>query len=80
MESVLPGIVVNADIITIRHLLEMRSGLGNYGKNEEFMTQLEANPLREWKPEELVRVFKLGSGQAGYRFSTTTTPIIFCSA
>ncbi len=54
LESVLPGIVVNADIITIRHLLEMRSGLGNYGKNEEFMTQLEANPLREWKPEELV--------------------------
>lgn len=54
LENVLPGIVVNASNITIRHLLEMRSGLGNYSYNETFLELLAAEPLRVWTPEELI--------------------------
>ena len=54
LESVLPGSVVNADIVTIRHLLEMRSGLGNYSLNEEFLALITADPLHDWTPEELI--------------------------
>lgn len=32
VESIFPGIVVNSSNITIRHLLSMRSGLGDYNK------------------------------------------------
>ncbi len=51
----LPGLVPREDRITIRHLLEMRSGLGAYGPNPEFVKFMEPNPLRACTPEELVR-------------------------
>ena len=51
----LPGLVPRENKITIRHLLEMRSGLGAYGRNPEFTKFMEPNPLRACTPEELVK-------------------------
>jgi len=51
----LPGLVPREDKITIRHLLEMRSGLGAYGRNPEFTKYMEPDPLRACTPEVLVK-------------------------
>jgi D-alanyl-D-alanine carboxypeptidase len=40
----LPGLVPRENKITIRHLLEMRSGLGAYGRNPEFTKFMEPKP------------------------------------
>ena len=51
----LPGLVPRENRITIRHLLEMRSGLGAYGPNPEFVKFMTPDPLRACKPEVLVK-------------------------
>jgi len=50
----LPGLVPRENEITIRHLLEMRSGLGDYASNPEFLEFMEPDPLRACTPEQLV--------------------------
>lgn len=49
-----PGLVENGDRITIAQLLEMRSGLGHYDHNLAFMALVEADPTRDWTPEQLI--------------------------
>lgn len=51
----LPGLVPREDEITIRFLLEMRSGLGDYGTNPQFEKFMEPNPLKVCTPEQLVK-------------------------
>ena len=43
------------DTITIRHLLEMRSGMGNYSFNQRFKQDINNNPLMKWDPKTLIR-------------------------
>lgn len=64
----LPGLVPRENKITIRHLLEMRSGLGSYGTNEEFAKMAEAQPGRVWTPEELIRLSSSTIGDPGRDF------------
>ena len=64
----LPGLVPRENEITIRHLLEMRSGLGSYGTNEEFAKMAEAQPSRAWTPEELIRLSSSTIGDPGRDF------------
>jgi D-alanyl-D-alanine carboxypeptidase len=64
----LPGLVPREDEITVRHLLEMRSGLGSYGTNEEFAKMAEAQPGRAWTPEELIRLSSSTIGDPGMDF------------
>lgn len=60
----LPGLIPRENQITIRHLLEMRSGLGAYELNPEFLKLMEPDPLRACTPEELV----------GFSLDNTTEP------
>jgi len=46
----------NAEKITIRDLLSMRSGIPDYADDEEFVAQTAANPLREYAPADLIAV------------------------
>lgn len=46
--------VPNANIITLRQLANMSSGLFDYTDDEEFDALQTADPLREWTPAELV--------------------------
>ena len=64
----LPGKVIDGEKITVRHLLEMRSGLGNYSKNPVFLHSLEENPLRIRTPEELLNFSNTIKGRAGGAF------------
>jgi len=64
----LPGLIPKENKITIRHLLEMRSGLGSYGTNEEFAKMAEAQPGRVWTPEELIRLSSSTIGDPGRDF------------
>lgn len=54
IDHYLPGKVTQGEDITVRNLLAMRSGLGNYSKNPVFLNSLEKNPGRVWTPEELL--------------------------
>jgi D-alanyl-D-alanine carboxypeptidase len=46
--------VPNGGKITVRELAEMRSGLVNYSDSEAWGREFLAEPLREWKPSELL--------------------------
>ncbi|GAA1400289.1 serine hydrolase domain-containing protein [Catellatospora coxensis] len=48
--------VPNGDNITITQLLDMRSGLYNYSEDEQFNAQLDNDPTRVWKPDELLAI------------------------
>ena len=46
----------NADGITIRYLLDMRSGLFDYASDDSFFQRALADPDRSWAPEELIAI------------------------
>jgi D-alanyl-D-alanine carboxypeptidase len=46
--------VLNADRITLRHLLSMTSGLQNFSETPEFAAAMNADPTQHMEPEEVV--------------------------
>jgi len=69
IEETLPDIdVVKGDEITIRQLLEMRSGLGDYSKNETWDELATSDPLRVWSPSELIGYSNWTQFEPGERF------------
>jgi D-alanyl-D-alanine carboxypeptidase len=46
--------VPNGDAITVRQLADMRSGLADYTKTDEFSAAITANPQQHFTPEELL--------------------------
>ncbi|HZR39443.1 MAG TPA: serine hydrolase domain-containing protein, partial [Ktedonobacteraceae bacterium] len=48
--------VPNGGHITLRELLDMRSGLYNYSEDDSFGQALEAHPNRVWTPQELIAI------------------------
>lgn len=67
----LPGLVPRENEITIRLLLEMRSGLGDYGPNPEFEKFMEPNPLPACTPEQLVKFSLDRAGEPDKEFHYT---------
>jgi len=72
----LPGLVPRENDITIRHLLGMRSGLGDYGTNPEFAKFLETDPLRVFTPEQLVKLSLDKTGEPDREFRYTNANYI----
>ncbi|MCW4354280.1 beta-lactamase family protein [Hoyosella sp. YIM 151337] len=69
--------VPNGENITIRQILDMRSGLYSYSELESFNQTLDDDPARVWDPEELLALglaedpyFPPGEG---YHYSNTNT-------
>lgn len=67
--------VPNGRHITIRQVLDMRSGLYNYSEDFRFNQSLDRNPRRHWSPRQLL---KIGLAHApyfapgkGYHYSNT---------
>ncbi|MFD9795388.1 serine hydrolase domain-containing protein [Streptomyces sp. NPDC059070] len=58
--------VPNGRNITLRHLLEMRSGLFPYSEDADFVKALLSNPQRAFTPQELLAY--------GYKHSNTSAP------
>jgi D-alanyl-D-alanine carboxypeptidase len=48
--------VPNGDQITLRQMANMTSGIASYTFNEQFQEELFSDPLRIWRPEELVQI------------------------
>ncbi len=48
--------IPNADVITLRDLLGMSSGLFNYSEDPSFAVAIMTDPLRKWTPQELVDI------------------------
>lgn len=72
--------VPNGNAITIRQMLYMRSGLYNYSEDLAFNHSLDAQPQREWTPQELLAI---GFGQrpyfapgAGFHYSNTNSVLL----
>lgn len=72
----LPGLVPREDEITIRFLLEMRSGLGDYGTNPQFEKFMESNPLKVCTPEQLVKFSLDRAGEPDKEFHYTNANYI----
>jgi D-alanyl-D-alanine carboxypeptidase len=56
VERRLPGLVPNGRAITVRQLLNMTSGLFDYGGDAHFVEAANRNPLRDWSPREIVAI------------------------
>lgn len=56
VEEWLPGLVPGGDGITLAQLLDHASGLFDVVKDEEFFRDVFTDPLREYTPEQLVRI------------------------
>ena len=52
----LPGILPDADRITLRQLLNHTSGIGDYTDDPSFLSAALANPSRVWTPQELIAI------------------------
>ncbi len=72
----LPGLVPRENEITIRFLLEMRSGLGDYGPNPEFEKFMEPNSLKACTPEQLVKFSLDKTGEPDKEFHYTNANYI----
>ena len=80
VESRLPGVVLGGSEITVRELLNHRSGLFDYTQDPAFADAVISNPGREWSPRELVAaatahppLFAPGSG---YSYSNTNYVVV----
>ena len=72
--------VPNGANITIEQMLGMRSGLFNYSETLELNKTLDEQPLKVWKPDELLALAYahppyFAPGQ-GYRYSNTNTVLL----
>jgi D-alanyl-D-alanine carboxypeptidase len=72
--------VPDGNLITIRELAEMRSGLPSYTRSEAFVKKLQANPFRSWTPQQLLSysysqklLFKPGMS---FDYSNTNTVLL----
>ncbi len=54
IDSWLPGVVSGGSEITIRNLLQMRSGLAHFEENPDFIDIFISHPLHVFTPEELL--------------------------
>jgi D-alanyl-D-alanine carboxypeptidase len=72
--------VPNGQDITIRMLLDMRSGLYNYTEDAGFAAAMDADPQRVWSPEELIKVGlsrpPYFAPDQGYHYSNTNTALL----
>jgi D-alanyl-D-alanine carboxypeptidase len=72
--------VPDGNVITIRELAEMRSGLPSYTRSEAFVKKLQANPFQSWTPRQLLSysyaqklLFKPGTS---FDYSNTNTVLL----
>jgi D-alanyl-D-alanine carboxypeptidase len=72
--------VPDGNLITIRELAEMRSGLPSYTANQAWVKRLQANPFRPWTPRQLLpyaysqkMLFKPGTS---FNYSNTNTVLL----
>jgi D-alanyl-D-alanine carboxypeptidase len=75
VERWLPGVVPNGERITVRRLLNHTSGLFNYTEDGEFVAAAFRDPLRVWRPREIVAIATAHNPYfapgAGWRYADT---------
>jgi D-alanyl-D-alanine carboxypeptidase len=75
VERRLPGVVPDGKRITVRELLNHRSGLFDYGGDRTFVAAAFRDPMRVWTPRELIAIATahkpLFAPGAGWSYSDT---------
>ena len=75
VETHLPGLVPNGEMITIRHLMNHTSGVFDFYSDQNFFKQFVRNRTRTWTPQERVAVATghkpLFAPGAGWSYSNT---------
>ncbi len=70
----------NGDIVTVRQLLDMQSGLASYTLDTTWQNTFFSDPHRVWQPDELVATAKslkpLFAPGARYNYSNTNTVLL----
>lgn len=56
LDQIIATNIPDADKISIKHLLNMSSGLFNYSDDSAFIATVANDPLKKWDPEELINI------------------------
>ncbi|WP_320169891.1 serine hydrolase domain-containing protein [Maridesulfovibrio sp.] len=68
VHSILPDMIAEDNPVTIRHLLQMRSNLGNFADNRAFLAEFRTTPRKKWTPEGLLEFRRCPCGPSGTIF------------
>ncbi len=69
------GIILNADRISIRQMLNHTSGIADYVSLSTYREAIKANPTKQWKPQEVINLVKgvESTNVPGKKFSYSNT-------
>lgn len=56
LDQIIATNIPDADKISIKHLLNMTSGLFNYSDDSAYIATLANDPLKKWQPQELINI------------------------
>ncbi|WP_432736084.1 serine hydrolase domain-containing protein [Maridesulfovibrio sp. FT414] len=76
VHEILPDIVGRNDPVTVRHLLQMRSNVGNFSENKLFLDEFRSKPWKLWSPVKLLEYRNTGGGESGKFFEYSNTNYI----
>jgi D-alanyl-D-alanine carboxypeptidase len=68
VHKILPQVITKDNHVTIRHLLQMRSNLGDFTTDRKFLKLFRERPWMHWEPEKLLKFGKPGHHGPGKRF------------
>ncbi len=68
VHDILPEKISSDDPVTVRHLLQMRSNLGNFATDNDFLVEFRSKPWKKWAPSRLLEYRELPPGPSGAFF------------
>lgn len=68
VHQILPDVVGNDNLVTVRDLLGMRSNIGNFATDKKFLREFRRRPWKKWSPAALLTYGLGGLGPAGTSF------------
>lgn len=66
--DILPERLEENDPVTVRHLLQMRSNIGNFSTDKDFLAEFRSKPWKTWSPAELLEYRNIPAGPSGVFF------------
>lgn len=68
VHKILPEVIDSDNPVTVRHLLQMRSNMGNFSSDKKFLSEFRQKPWKKWSPSHLLNFGSRSRKPAGILF------------